>query len=233
MKHFVVAAAFAALVWILAGCDPAPKITGTVTWKGGALNGLQAWVLVGRAGSTDTPFVEPVEADGSFEVVVSEGEWEVYAVVDVDGSGSPGGAWFDAMGHAPDMPFPISDQDLDGVEVNVQSAYGWTASCFDGGAPTMVGLGARVLTASSDDLGGEAVVTIAGGDEPIDLDPDALAREWVPYCSGGIPMDGPTDYTFTVSHPDHYDPSVSFTLGSGGSVRSEAPISHRWNSPPT
>jgi len=173
---------------------------------------MQAWVLVGEEGVPDSLIVEPAGADGTYEVRVPAGVWEVYAVVDVDGSGSPGGAWYDVMGYAPQMPVTVVDQDLSGVDVNVESAYAGTGSWYEGAGAYLVGVGARVMTATGEELAGEATVTVTGGDEPIELDPDALAQEWAPYCAGGVPMDGATDYTYEVSHPEHYEPSVTFTV---------------------
>ncbi len=244
-KSIVLVLLCGTLGWVVGGCPPDPTITGTVTFDGAPLSGMLAWILAGEVDTPDSMIVEPVAADGTYEITVSAGDWEVFAVVDVDGSGSPGGAWYDAQGHAPDMPFSVGEDDVEGADINVEAAYPWIASCFDGNAAWLVGIGARVLTSDGDDLAGEATVTVSGGNEPIELDPDALAREWVPWCSGGVEMDGATDYTFTVSHPVHYDPEESFTATStprsdralvdapeeGDVVTAGSPLTVEWTSP--
>lgn len=168
MRSMLLWAALAAMGWVLSSCElpgeDEPTITGTITYRGAQLPDLAAWVLAGEINTPDSLIVEPAEADGSYLFRgVEGGEYEVFGVVDVDHSGSPGGAWHDVMGYHPDMPVTVPAEGLEGVDVNVGSAYAWTASCFDGDGAYMVGIGARVLDGEGNDLAGEASVSVTGG----------------------------------------------------------------------
>ncbi len=219
------------MIWILAiastfvvsACPPGDEVTvtGAITYHGATPPGLLSWVFVDDAQGEFDMIVEPAADDGSYSFTVPDGsEVLVYGVVDTDASQSPGPPWFDVMGHHPANPVVAP---AEGVDVNVESAWGWVATCYDGSAAYLVGIGARVLSpATGEDVGDTASVTVVGGAAPIDLHEDQHAWEWVPYCEGGVPLDGPTDYTFTVSDPVYYDPPASFTVT--GTSWDERPI---------
>lgn len=224
------------------GCDPL-IISGTITYHGSPPPGIASWVMVDTADGEWTGIVEPADADGNFEVRVSEGEYRLYGVVDTDRSESPGPPWYDVMGYDVDGPVAAP---AEGVQINVESAYPWIASCFDGEGAYLVGIGAQVLSpATAESIADEASVTVTGGDEPIELDEEAHAREWVPYCDGGIPLNGPTEYTFRVSHPSEYQPPYEFVAtatpreerpaidhpGDGDVATAGSPLSVSWISP--
>jgi hypothetical protein len=193
-----------------------PALAGRLTLHGGPIPpGMRSWAIV-FDGPPSHHLPGPratvvAEADGTYAVPLSEGDYWVFGLIDADGDLVPTMAQpplRDLLGVHPANPVHVPGAPAD---VDIRAAQGVLGSYFMEHGTFLYVVGARALDPTTGASLTDAAVTLDDGvGGPVSL---VYNAEWLAYAYPGWLPALPATYTFTVSHPTSYDPPETFAIG--------------------